>query len=219
MGVSHPFVAPPHLQSLPYCNTIARPFRNICPPHQPPFCMPYTIQYWRWQYQYRVKAKSLTAPKGYPPWCLRHAGALAWRREPVLCACTRVCWCVSRRIFTYVYYIIIYIYIHTSHKHSGEKSYFPATPTSRTAGWQSLDDSRAQRDQLRTAVARIGLLDPQLASCKREASEQTVQAASWPLKARQLEMPAAAQTARPRLAHQGSSKSARAASACTHRWR
>ena len=110
MGVSHPFVAPPHLQSLPYCNTIARPFRNICPPHQPPFCMPYTIQYWRWQYQYRVKAKSLTAPKGYPPWCLRHAGALAWRREPVLCACTRVCWCVSRRIFTYVYYIIIYIY-------------------------------------------------------------------------------------------------------------
>jgi len=33
-------------------------------------------------------------------WCLRHAGALAWRRGPV-CACTRVCWC--RRIFTYTH--------------------------------------------------------------------------------------------------------------------
>ena len=33
-------------------------------------------------------------------WCLRHAGALAWRRGPV-CACTRVCWC--RRISTYIH--------------------------------------------------------------------------------------------------------------------
>jgi len=33
-------------------------------------------------------------------WCLRHVGALAWRRGPV-CACTRVCWC--RRIFTYIH--------------------------------------------------------------------------------------------------------------------
>ena len=99
------------------------------------------------------------------------------------------------------------------------KKLFPSYPNLRTAGWQLLDDFRAQRDQLRTAAARIGLLDPQLASCKREASEQTVQAASWTLKARQLEMPAAAQTAGPRLAHQGSSKSARAASACTHGWR
>ena len=49
-------------------------------------------------------------------WCLRHAGALAWRRGPV-CACTRVCWC--RRIFTLQTYhthahmmthIIYYIY-------------------------------------------------------------------------------------------------------------
>jgi len=54
---------------------------------------------------------------------------------------------------------------------------------------------------------------------KREATEQTIWAASWPLKARQLEMPAAAQTAAPRLAHPGSSRSARAASACTHGWR
>jgi len=29
-------------------------------------------------------------------WCVRHAGALAWRRGPAVCACTRVCWC--RRI-------------------------------------------------------------------------------------------------------------------------
>jgi len=46
-------VCPPHLQRLPYCNTNARPLRNIRPP-PPPLCMPYTIQYWWWQY--RVKA-------------------------------------------------------------------------------------------------------------------------------------------------------------------
>ena len=49
VGVNHPFfIAPLHMQSLPYCNTIARPLRNIRPPHPtptPPF-MPYTIQYW-----------------------------------------------------------------------------------------------------------------------------------------------------------------------------
>jgi len=39
-------------------------------------------------------------PADRPWWCLRHAGALAWRRGPV-CAYTRVCWC--RRIFTYIY--------------------------------------------------------------------------------------------------------------------
>jgi len=33
-------------------------------------------------------------------WCLRHTGALAWRRGPV-CACTRVCWC--RRFFTNIH--------------------------------------------------------------------------------------------------------------------
>ena len=32
MGVNHPFIAPPHLQSLPYCNTTRRPLRNIRPP-------------------------------------------------------------------------------------------------------------------------------------------------------------------------------------------
>jgi len=35
VGVSPPFIAPPHLQSLPYCNTIARPLRNIRPPTDP----------------------------------------------------------------------------------------------------------------------------------------------------------------------------------------
>ena len=39
-------VLPPHLQSLPYCNTIAGPLRNIRPPTDPPFIMPFTIQYW-----------------------------------------------------------------------------------------------------------------------------------------------------------------------------
>jgi len=46
---------PPHLQSLPYCNTIARLLHNIRPPIWPSLCMPYTIQYWRWQYRVKVK--------------------------------------------------------------------------------------------------------------------------------------------------------------------
>ena len=33
-------------------------------------------------------------------WCLRHAGALAWRRGAV-CACTHMCCCC--RIFTYIH--------------------------------------------------------------------------------------------------------------------
>ena len=37
---------PPHLQSLPCCNTIAQLLRNIRPPTAPPLCMPYTIDYW-----------------------------------------------------------------------------------------------------------------------------------------------------------------------------
>jgi len=35
---------PPHLQSRPYCDIIARPLRNIRPPLRPPFSKPYTIQ-------------------------------------------------------------------------------------------------------------------------------------------------------------------------------
>ena len=37
------------------CNTIARLLGNMRPRTWPPLCMPYTIQYWQWQY--RVKAK------------------------------------------------------------------------------------------------------------------------------------------------------------------
>jgi len=37
VGVNHPCVAPTHLQSLPYCNTIARPVRNIRLPSDPLF--------------------------------------------------------------------------------------------------------------------------------------------------------------------------------------
>jgi len=51
------FYCPSHLHCLRYCNTVARPLRNMRPPHRPPLCMPYTIQYWQWQY--RVKAKTI----------------------------------------------------------------------------------------------------------------------------------------------------------------
>ena len=34
-GSQSSFYTPPHLQSLPYCNTIARPLRNIRPPTDP----------------------------------------------------------------------------------------------------------------------------------------------------------------------------------------
>ena len=37
VGVNHPCIAPTHLQSLPYFNTIARALRNIRPPTDPPF--------------------------------------------------------------------------------------------------------------------------------------------------------------------------------------
>jgi len=37
VGVNHPFIAPPHLHSLPYCNAIARPLRNTGPSNDPPF--------------------------------------------------------------------------------------------------------------------------------------------------------------------------------------
>jgi len=45
--INHPCIAPPHLHFPHDCNTIARQLRNI--PHLP-FCMPYTIHYWEWQY-------------------------------------------------------------------------------------------------------------------------------------------------------------------------
>jgi len=34
--VNHPLIAPPLLQSLPYCNAIAQLLRHIQPPHEPP---------------------------------------------------------------------------------------------------------------------------------------------------------------------------------------
>jgi len=45
VGVHHPCTPPPHLQSLPFCNTIARPLGNIRPLTDPP-CVcrePYNI--------------------------------------------------------------------------------------------------------------------------------------------------------------------------------
>jgi len=42
VGVNHPSSIPRHLRSLPYCNTIARPLRNIGPPTDPPVT-PYHI--------------------------------------------------------------------------------------------------------------------------------------------------------------------------------
>ena len=45
VGINHPFVTPPHLQSLPYCNTIAPLLRKIRPLTAPPFVChtPYDI--------------------------------------------------------------------------------------------------------------------------------------------------------------------------------
>jgi len=45
VGVYHPFIAPTHLQRLPYYNTIARPSRNVRPATVPPFVchIPYNI--------------------------------------------------------------------------------------------------------------------------------------------------------------------------------
>jgi len=45
VGVNYPSTAPSHLQSLPYCNTIARPLRNIRPATDPPLSChtPYNI--------------------------------------------------------------------------------------------------------------------------------------------------------------------------------
>jgi len=36
----------PRLQFPHYCNTIARPLRNVCLPPATPLCLPYTIHYW-----------------------------------------------------------------------------------------------------------------------------------------------------------------------------
>jgi len=45
VGVHHPCIPPPHLQSLPFCNTIARPLGNKRPLTDPPFVCrePYNI--------------------------------------------------------------------------------------------------------------------------------------------------------------------------------
>ena len=76
MGVNHPFIAAPLLQNLPYYNTIARPLRNIRPPHRTLLCMPYAIQYWRCQY--RVKARLER--------CLTVCARLLWPPS-MLCPC------------------------------------------------------------------------------------------------------------------------------------
>jgi len=48
VGVNYPFIVPSPLVKptlLQYdCTTIVQ----YTPPHRPPFCMPYTIQYWWW---------------------------------------------------------------------------------------------------------------------------------------------------------------------------
>jgi len=46
---------PLHLHCSRYCNTITRLMRSMRPPTLPSVCMPYTIQYWQWQYLVRVK--------------------------------------------------------------------------------------------------------------------------------------------------------------------
>ena len=64
-AVNHPFIAPPPLAEptlLQYHRTTIGSI--YAPPHRPPCCMPYTIQYWWWQY--RVKANWYT-PAGVAP--------------------------------------------------------------------------------------------------------------------------------------------------------
>ena len=46
---------PLHLHCSHYCNTIARPMRNIRALTRPPLRMPYTIQHWQWQYIVNAK--------------------------------------------------------------------------------------------------------------------------------------------------------------------
>jgi len=60
-------------------------------------------------------------------WCLRHAGALAWRRGPV-CACTRVCWC--RQIFACIHTLV------TAGHHEPEFVLF--SRRARCGGWVKL---------------------------------------------------------------------------------
>jgi len=59
--INLPFILAARLHCLQCCSTIARLLGNIyITPHPPPppLCMPYTIQYWSWQYL--VKAKTHT---------------------------------------------------------------------------------------------------------------------------------------------------------------
>jgi len=70
--INRPFFLPARLHCPHCCNTIARPLGNTQPPTRIPLCMPYTIQYWQWQY--RVKANlglRQTRPARRPaPWPL-----------------------------------------------------------------------------------------------------------------------------------------------------
>ena len=79
MGVNHPCIDPPHLPSLPYCNIIARPLRNIRPPTDPPFVYhtPYNIGD-----DYRVEANAPGAGRHVKHWL---CGAIG------LCSCTASC--------------------------------------------------------------------------------------------------------------------------------
>jgi len=59
-----PFFPPPPLPATPtilqyYCTTIAQ----YTPSHRPSLCMPYTIQYWGWQYRVKVKRQRVLAAR------------------------------------------------------------------------------------------------------------------------------------------------------------
>jgi len=78
---------PPHPHSPHDCTTTARLLRNIRPPHRPLFCMPYTVQYWLWQY--RVKAnpqlKAFTRCCHYQS-CMVYGITREGRAEVIYCA-------------------------------------------------------------------------------------------------------------------------------------
>ena len=70
VGVNHPFIAPSHLQSLPYCNTIARPSGNIRPAPTPPF---YSIHHTTLVIAIQVSCigQPSNLPRGFHRICLR----------------------------------------------------------------------------------------------------------------------------------------------------
>jgi len=102
--INHPLIGPSHQHCPHYCNTIRRILRDLRRPPRPPVCMPYTIQYWQWQY--RVKANvsytyigkhtyiSINSPRGRRP-----IGGWFWRSS---LQCTQWAYSTNRDTYTHI---------------------------------------------------------------------------------------------------------------------